>query len=306
MKLSNYIEEKFMTVNLKSKTKEEAIKEMINKIAKFDPGVEAKQEDIISTVFARENEISTAMGNGIAVPHGRVAGYEDIIVAIGISKDGIESQIASLPIKDNVHLFFLIIAGQTKNKLILKLMASVSKLVSKKGVIDKLLECDNFGDFLRIVKENEASVKENITAEDIMNNNITPVNLGATLEEVATRLIKEKTTGLPVVDDFGKFVGEITERELISYGMPKYTMLLDNLDFMTTGEPFEKYFKDERTVTVKDLYRENMHTVRKTDSIMTVSFEMLNKGRTRVYVVEDGKFYGMILRSDIIKKVLHI
>ena len=79
-----------------------------------------------------------------------------------------------------------------------------------------------------------------------------------------------------------------------------------DLGFMTVGEPFEEYFKNEKKVTVKELYRKNPVIVDRKASIMEISFLMVTKGNTRIYVVENGKYYGMILRSDIIKKILHV
>ncbi len=108
------------------------------------------------------------------------------------------------------------------------------------------------------------------------------------------------------MSDFGNFVGEITERELIEYGMPKYTSLMSDLSFMTVGEPFEEYFKNEERVTVEELYRKNPVIVDRKASIMEISFTMVTKGNTRLYVVEEGQYFGSIVRSDIIKKVLHI
>ncbi|MCI6153310.1 MAG: CBS domain-containing protein, partial [Fusobacterium perfoetens] len=64
----------------------------------------------------------------------------------------------------------------------------------------------------------------------------------------------------------------------------------------------------EETATIKDLYRrkENLYTIDKKTPIMEICFIMVKKGITRIYVVENGKLYGVIRRYDIIKKVLHI
>jgi PTS system nitrogen regulatory IIA component len=76
---------------------------------------------------------------------------------------------------------------------------------------------------------------------------------------------------------------------------------------MTVGEPFEGYLLNEKTTTIDEIYRkEGLFVVDREAPIMEISFLIVNKGATRIYVVEDGKYYGMILRSDIIKKVLHI
>ena len=134
-----------------------------------------------------------------------------------------------------------------------------------------------------------------------------PVNPKDTLEEVAKRLIVEERTGLPVIGDSGKFIGEITERELIEFGMPKYTSVMQDLSFLTVGEPFEEYLINEKIATIEELYRkEDVITVDRKAPIMEICFLMVNRGKTRICVVESGRYFGMIQRSDIIKKVLHI
>ncbi len=105
----------------------------------------------------------------------------------------------------------------------------------------------------------------------------------------------------------GRFLGEITERELIEFGMPKYTSVMQDLSFLTVGEPFEEYLINEKTATIEELYRrKDVLIVDRKESIMEICFLMVNKGKTRLYVVENGHYFGMIQRSDIIKKVLHI
>ncbi|WP_027128160.1 CBS domain-containing protein, partial [Fusobacterium perfoetens] len=146
------------------------------------------------------------------------------------------------------------------------------------------------------------------TADDVLSPDISPVTEDTTLEVVAKRLINEKISGIPVVDEKNNFLGEITEKELIEYGMPKYLSLMKDLDFLTVGEPFEEYLLKEETATIKDLYRrkENLYTIDKKTPIMEICFIMVKKGITRIYVVENGKLHGVIRRYDIIKKVLHI
>ena len=76
---------------------------------------------------------------------------------------------------------------------------------------------------------------------------------------------------------------------------------------MTIGEPFENYIVNEKTTTIEDLYRKDgVITVDKEASLMEVCYLFMNRGVTRIYVVENGKYLGIILRSDIIRKILHI
>lgn len=305
MKLSSYLDSSLIFTDIEAESKEEAIKKIISKMAGNDEHIFKIKEMAKEGVIKRENEITTAMGNGIAIPHARLEGLDDMVVGIGILKKPIKCKLITNEY-DELKILFVIIAGQTKNKLILKTMSAISKLSTTDGILEKITTEKNSEKLLSLIKKSNIVVSERITAKDIMNEAIKPVKLSNDLEEVAKRLTIENITGLPVVDEFGKFKGEITERELIQFGMPKYTSIMENLSFMTVGEPFEEYFKNEHTIKVEELYRKNPLIIDKKASIMEVSFLMVTKGNTRLYVVENGKYYGMILRSDIIKKVLHI
>ena len=74
----------------------------------------------------------------------------------------------------------------------------------------------------------------------------------------------------------------------------------------TNRKFIEEYFLNAGKVTVRELYRKSKNLVDKQASIMEICFNMITEGRTRLYVVENDKYFGMIERRDIIKKFLHI
>lgn len=308
MKFSSYLQPQFIFTDLKGKKLQELISEMIDKIAQKDKKVASLQKKIEETILKREEEISTGIGSGIAIPHGRIENLDDFIVAIGLLDEPVDCEIAGTKEYDKVDLVFLIISDVLKNKNILKIMSSVSKLALKdKELLEKIRKERNPKKVIEYFEEGNIEFGQRIVAEDVLSPDVKPAKITNTLEEIAKRLILEQISGLPVVDEEGNFLGEITERELISYGMPEYLSLMENLNFLTVGEPFEEYLKNESKVTIKDLYRvsEDIIIDRKTP-IMEICFVIVNKGITRLYVVDNGKYYGMIRRADIIKKVLHI
>ena len=86
MKLSSYLNPKCIYLNLEGDTKEDIIKQMIDNTAKHDKKFNESVTLIKKSVLTREAEVSTAMGSGIAIPHARVDGYDDILISIGIMK----------------------------------------------------------------------------------------------------------------------------------------------------------------------------------------------------------------------------
>ncbi len=305
MKLSSFLESKFICVDFEAESNIEVIDRMIEKMSLKDETVLKMKKEIVGAVENREKEITTAVGNSILIPHARVENFDDIILGIAVIRKPYSVKNAMLQ-DDKIKLVFMIIAGQTKNKLLLKIMAAISKLVQIKGKVEELCSKRDGEEIIEVIKNSEVDVSERLTAEDIVNSEIEPAKLENSLEDIAKRFMVEGITGLPVVDKKGKFIGEITERELIEYGMPKYASLFNDLSFLTVGEPFEQYFKNEKKVHVEDLYRKNPLIVDRKMPIMELCFMMVTKGNTRIYVVEDSVYYGMIVRGDIIKKVLHV
>ena len=92
--------------------------------------------------------------------------------------------------------------------------------------------------------------------------------------------------------------------------MPAHLSLMSDLNFLTVGEPFAEYLLNESTMTIKDIYRKDIKhlMIDKDTPIMEICFKMVYKGMHRLYVVnpKNNKYLGIINRSDIIKKVLHI
>ena len=309
MKFSNYLDSNLIFTDVKGSSMEEIIKEMVEKIASKEKSVNLRKNEITSAVIKREQEISTAIGKGVAIPHARIENFNDFIVAVGVVETPFRAKVEASASKDTVELVFLIISDVLKNKNILKIMSAVSKLVIKyPHIADKMKTIKDSAEILKAVQEADIEIGHKITAEDVLSPDIIPLSPNSTLEEVAKRFIIEHTSGLPVVDENGKFLGEITEKELIEFGMPKYLSLMQDLNFLTVGEPFEEYLVNEKTTTIENLYRnkDELIILDRKAPIMEICFIMVSKNITRLYVVENGEYLGLIKRSDIIKKVLHI
>lgn len=308
MKFASYLDPQLIFMDIQKDTKEEVIQEMIARISQKNKTVREQREVIEKMVLKRENEISTCMGFGVAIPHTRIDNFEDFIVALAFLETPVSGEIGATNKFDEVNVFFLIISDVLKNKNILKVMSSISKIVMKdKSLFAKMKQEKNPNKIIEYIDETGIEISHKIVAEDVLSPDIIPARPDDTLEDVAKRFILEQISGLPVVDSNGSFLGEITERELIDYGMPDYLSLMEDLNFLTVGEPFEEYLIHEQTTKIEGLYRKDKKIkIDPKTPIMEICFIMVYKGVHRLYVVHNEKYYGMITRSDIIKKVLHI
>ena len=307
MKLSSYLSEDKIISNLKGETFEELITNLLKELAKTNKQVKVEQEIMKKAILKRESEASTYIGNGVAIPHARLEYFDDIIVSIAFPEKHVTMKNV-MGEEEPVDFIVLIVADVLKNKNILKIMSGISRLCLKnKDVFKEILKYKSPEKTIEILNKMKIEIDHNITAEDLFTTSILPAKENNTLEDIAKRIIMDRVSGIPVVDNHNNFLGEITERELISFGMPKHTTILNDLSFLTVGEPFENYLVNEKITTIKDLYRtEGIITIDKDASLMEISYIFMNKGVTRIYILENNKYIGLIFRSDIIKKILHI
>ncbi|MEG0135728.1 MAG: CBS domain-containing protein [Cetobacterium sp.] len=307
MKLSSYLSEKVIIPNIVGNNMNELIEDLLDKVIKNNQSLKLDKREIKKAVLKREEEASTYLGYGVALPHARLENFEDILVAIGFLEKPIKVKNLSNN-EEDLKVVILVLADVLKGKKILKIMSGISKLALKnKQTLDEIIEKKSATQTIKLLDQANIEIDHNITAEDLFTNLPKPATTKNTLEDIAKRIIMEKVSGIPVVNENNRFLGEITERELIAFGMPKYTTILDDLNFMTIGEPFENYIVNEKTTTIEEIYRKDgVITVDKEASLMEVCYLFMNRGVTRIYVVENGKYLGIILRSDIIRKILHI
>lgn len=311
MKFSSYLNPDYIFPCLEVESKEEVVRTIVDKIAEDNKMVSKQKEEIIKNILKREEEISTCIGNGIFLPHTRMIDFSDFVIAVATVKNKLEAEIGGTNQTDNIKVVFLIISDVLKNKNLLKAMSAISKIALKSPeIIEKIKTATHEKQILELLSANDIEIEHKIIAEDVLSPEIKPAKENDTLEEIAKRLILEQKSALPVLTEDGVLLGEITERELIGFGMPEHLALMSDLNFLTVGEPFEEYLLNESTMTIKDIYRKDIKhlIIDKETPIMEICFKMVYKGMHRLYVVnpKNNKYLGIINRSDIIKKVLHI
>ena len=130
--------------------KRENLNQLIHLIDKEDKVENA--EILKETIFTREKLMSTGIGLGIAIPHVRIKGVENIIIAIGINKGGIEDyeSLDGAPVK----IVIMIIAGEKQHKEYLLLLAQIVKILKNDPMRNRLLETERAEDVISLLVEN--------------------------------------------------------------------------------------------------------------------------------------------------------
>ncbi|NUQ60879.1 MAG: cation:proton antiporter [Pirellulales bacterium] len=107
------------------------------------------ENDVESAVWTREEAMPTGIGKGIALPHARLPGLREPLVAVGISEAGIDFD---APDGEPAHGIFLILTPQEDPGAQLKIAAELSHLFHDRQMLAKVLRVKNFAEFLALMK----------------------------------------------------------------------------------------------------------------------------------------------------------
>lgn len=155
MKISDFLYPKAVTADLQSTTKKEVIEELVDILivsGAIDKKIKAK---LIETLMAREALGSTAIGQGIAIPHGKCENVAKLTAALGISKKGIDFD--SLD-GDPAYIFFLLVAPIDSAGPHLKALARISRLLKDKYFRENLKAAKDDKSILKSVSQEDGQV----------------------------------------------------------------------------------------------------------------------------------------------------
>ena len=105
MGLSDFMQKELVLLDLSSEKKEDAIKELISPI--IEKEFASSEKTLNKAILDREVRGSTAIGNGVAIPHAETSSIKEKIIIFGRSKEGVSFDAVD---KKPVNLFFMVIS----------------------------------------------------------------------------------------------------------------------------------------------------------------------------------------------------
>jgi PTS system nitrogen regulatory IIA component len=124
MKLAEYLDKDLIISDLSARTKPEVLAELVSPLSAKFPDLDPKR--VIQVLMDREMLGTTGIGDGIAIPHGKLDSIDQVLVIVGRSHEGVD--FASLDHKP-ASIFFTVLAPSSVVGLHLKLLATVSRLL---------------------------------------------------------------------------------------------------------------------------------------------------------------------------------
>ena len=150
MKISDILNPNVIEVGLEVTDKADSLNKIIAIAANSNKILDIKK--VTDTIFEREKLVSTGVGKGFAIPHGKTDAIEDTVAAFVITKVPIDfDSIDGEP----VRFIFLLVGKETLLNTHIKLLSRISRLMNKDEFREKLLEAKTKDEVLKIFKDEE-------------------------------------------------------------------------------------------------------------------------------------------------------
>ncbi|HEX2717742.1 MAG TPA: CBS domain-containing protein [Gemmatimonadaceae bacterium] len=248
---------------------------------------------LLERVADERPEDIVAMGDRAFLLHYRTDAVADIAVAIGTAPRPICRQLGDEE-EQCARIVLLIVAPPRMAARYLQLVGALARLLSREDVVDAVLDTRNPAELAALPAFRDADIPEQLLVRDIMTENPRTIGPDVRAREGAREMVRWGLGSLPVVDDSGRVVGMLGERDLLRNLLTRY--LADAAAGGKTGSAPPRLVRDVMTRQVLCVSPEQ--------PLSEVAALMANKDVDRVPVVREGRLIGFLTRGDIVRKLI--
>ena len=152
MRLSELLNSNAILLRLTARAKREALVEMVELLERAH-GIQS-QGEILDRVMRREAMMTTGIGNGVAIPHGKARSVSRMAAACAVVSEGLEFESED---GQPVHLIVLFVSPENDTTLHVRMLASLSRLLKEESVRKALWESRTVDGFLSVLQGAESA-----------------------------------------------------------------------------------------------------------------------------------------------------
>ncbi len=151
MKIVDFVTPELIVCDLAARDKGEVIDALAARVAAHVAAVD--RESLVRVLLARERLASMAIGEGVAIPHGKLATVDKLLACVGRAPRGVDfDSMDGQP----THLFFLLIAPDDSTGVHLRALARISRLFKSVDVRTRLMQAEDAGAMYRVIADEDA------------------------------------------------------------------------------------------------------------------------------------------------------
>lgn len=151
MKIMDILVREAVILDIQSTAKQDVLRELSSALAAAEPELDA--ERLLAVLLERESLQSTGIGDGVAIPHGKMPGLSRLVASFARSRSGVDFESID---GQRTHLFFLLVVPEQSGGQHLKALARISRFFRDASFRKSLAEAESLEDVFRAIEEEDA------------------------------------------------------------------------------------------------------------------------------------------------------
>jgi CBS domain-containing protein/mannitol/fructose-specific phosphotransferase system IIA component (Ntr-type) len=231
-----------------------------------------------------------AAGEDVVLPHFRTDAVDRLIVALGISPQGLDGR--DLGMEGRPRIIALILAPTQAATLYLQAVSVLARWLRDEDVVRQLSSADAV-QARQLAVDAALRLQPRLTVRDIMVQGVRSVSAGTSVREAVDVMVRQRMRALPVVGEKQEVLGVISERDVMRGLLPQIPR---------AGQEGTAAVVPE-TLRVKDVMSRSVLCITEDLSIEEAANMMINKDVEQFPVTSDGRLTGFVTRGDVIRKL---
>ncbi len=153
MKIKDILVNDAVSLDLEAGSKREVLAEMAGALAKVEPQIEGDR--LLEVLLEREALQSTGIGDGVAIPHGKMAGLDRLVASFARSSEGVDFESID---RRPTHHFFLLVVPEHSGGQYLKALARISRFFRDAAFRQQLTSAEKQSDIIRAIAEEDTKL----------------------------------------------------------------------------------------------------------------------------------------------------
>jgi PTS system nitrogen regulatory IIA component len=154
MKIVDFVGPELIVPQLQAHEKSAVIRELADHLAAHVTGPQKIDREVLAKVLLeRERLASTAIGEGVAIPHGKLDAVGKLVAVVGRATEGVDfDSMDGRP----THLFFVLVAPENSTGVHLKALARISRLFKDPEFRTRLMQAKDAQEIYRVIADEDA------------------------------------------------------------------------------------------------------------------------------------------------------
>ena len=285
VRLADYLQPANIAIPLNATTLKQAMHEMVMQLSQSHAIHDtAEVEELLARSRPRD---VVSIGRGVVLPHFRTEAVDHIVVSLGVAKNSLDP--AGTGLETSPRVVVLILAPPSAATLYLQTVAALARLLNDDDVVRSITNARSASEIAALPQLQTLYIEPQLRVRDVMSREATTVDPGAPIRRVVDLMVERKVRAVVVVTESRQVIGILTEWDVMRALLPHIPR---------AGEDTE-----EDDVIVRDVMTRSVLCVDEEMGLPEAINLMINKNAEQCPVVDDGQLVGILLRSEIIRKL---